>query len=252
MTMQFDFSGKVALITGGNSGIGRACALLFASAGAEVVITARRVEQGEAVVNDILSRGGKAHFISADMQQLDSIPGLIENIVQTAGRIDFAVNNAGMLGPVNTAFEDYSLASFNQVMTVNVKAVFVCMQVQLKHMAAQASGSIINVSSIAGLKAGRASCAYTASKHALVGLTRAAAKEYASQGVRVNAICPGLISTPMTVDAKYYNGKPVSQAIPVGRMGQVEEVAAAVGYLCADQSAFVTGVALPLDGGLTV
>lgn len=246
----FDFKSKTVLVTGGNSGLGKACALLFAQSGAKVMIAARREQESQVVVDEIKAAGGEAHFVQTDLANPDAIKRMMDGTLQTFGRLDFAINNAGVVGNTQKAFVDFSLEDYDHVMDINVKGLFLSMQQQLQIMTQQRSGVIINLSSVAGLKAGRASPLYTASKHAVVGLTRAAAKEYAKTGVRVNALCPALVETPMLVDAKFYNGQPIAEGIPVGRLGRPEEVANAACWLCSDLSAYVTGIALPIDGGI--
>jgi NAD(P)-dependent dehydrogenase (short-subunit alcohol dehydrogenase family) len=246
----FDFKNKTLLITGGNSGLGKACALMFAQAGAKVIISARREKESLAVIDEIKTAGGDASFIQVDLANPDSINNMMKETLQTFGQLDFAINNAGVVGNTQKPFTDFSEDDYNLVMDINVKGMFLSMQQQLKIMKQQKYGVIINLSSVAGLKAGRASPLYTASKHAVIGLTRAAAKEHAKLGIRINAICPALIETPMLVDAKFYNGKPISEGIPVGRLGKPEEVANAACWLCSDLSAYVTGIALPVDGGI--
>ncbi len=246
----FDFNNKAVIVTGGNSGIGKACALMFGQYGANVVIAARREIEGEAVVDEIKSQGGEAIFIKTDVASVDSIRAMTAKTINQYSAIDFAINNAGVVGKVKTPLADFTEDDFDMVMDINVKGVFIAMQLQLKQMMQQKAGVIINMSSVAGLRAGRASSIYTTSKHAVVGMTRAAAKEYAPHGIRVNAICPALVETPMIVDAKFYNGKPISESIPVGRLGHVEEVASACCWLCSDLAAYTTGVSLPIDGGI--
>jgi NAD(P)-dependent dehydrogenase (short-subunit alcohol dehydrogenase family) len=247
-----EFNNKTVLITGGNSGIGKACALAFAKQGANIMIAARRQQVSQAVVEVLQQQGAQADCIQLDNRDSNSVSTMVEQTIQRFGRIDFAINSAGMVGPTKTPISDYSEQDYDLVMQVNTKAVFLAMKYQLQHMRQNKAGVIINISSMAGIKAGRASSIYTASKHAVVGLTRSAAKEFAPLGIRVNALCPALIDTPMIIDRTSYNGKPISEAIPLGRLGKPEEVASCALWLCSDLAAYTTGVALPMDGGSSV
>jgi NAD(P)-dependent dehydrogenase (short-subunit alcohol dehydrogenase family) len=248
--MIYDFLDKTVLITGGNSGIGKACAVLFAKYGANVLIAARREKESLAVVDEIKSVGGNAAFIKTDMSNPASIENMVNETIRIFGAIDIAINNAGIVGATQTPLAEFPEEDFDSIMSINVKGVFIAMKLELKHMLKNHNGIIINMSSIAGLKAGRASSIYTASKHAVIGLTRATAKEYAPFGIRINALCPALIETPMVVDAKFDEQKSMSDSIPVGRLGKPEEVASAACWLCSDLAAFTIGTALPIDGGI--
>jgi len=245
--------GKVALVTGAGSGIGRASALAFAHAGARVVAADVDEAGGAATAAQLTDAGGDGVFVPADVAVAGDVAGLIAAAVARYGRVDYAHNNAGIEGSVapGTAFHEYPEDDWDRVLGVNLKGVWLCMKAEITQMLAQGSGAIVNTASIAGLVGGF-SAAYTAAKHGVVGLTKDAALAYAQQAIRVNAVCPGFIRTPMVervlaarpeVEARWL------AAEPVGRFGTPEEVAAAVVWLCSDAAAFVTGVALPVDGG---
>jgi NAD(P)-dependent dehydrogenase (short-subunit alcohol dehydrogenase family) len=247
------FAGKVALVTGSASGIGRAAAIAFATAGARVVVsTGANVAGGEETVRAILESGGEATFIRADVSSAAEVIALIDGTVATFGGLDCAVNNAGITGStLPTA--DLDDDEWDAIIGVNLKGVFLSMKHQIRQMLAQGTGgAIVNVSSVAGLVASRINPAYCASKHGVVGLTRKAAMDYAARGIRVNAVAPGVIQTPM-VD-RLHGGDPAKIAAmtalePVGRFGTPEEAAAAIVWLCSPAASFVTGIAMPVDGG---
>lgn len=245
--------GKVALVTGGSSGIGRATALLFAKEGAKVVVADVTVPGGEETVQMIKAAGGDAIFVKADMAKAAEVEAMVQKAVATYGRLDCAHNNAGIEGTTKKT-HDYDEADWDRVIAINVKGVWLCMKYQIPQMLKQGSGAIVNTASGAGLLGVPQMPAYVASKHAVVGLTKTAALEYAKAGIRVNAVCPGVIKTPM-VD-RMTNLRPgrmerMAAAEPIGRMGKPEEIAAAVVWLCSDASSFVTGLPMPVDGGIT-
>lgn len=246
------FESKVALVTGGNSGLGKAIAIAFAREGARVAIAARRVSEGEETLKAIQQSGGDAIFIEADVSDRDQVRAMVETCVSEFGGLDCAVNNAGILGTEFVPAADYEEDVWDQVIDINLKGVFLCMKNQIPEMIKRGGGAILNMSSVAGLKGGRVGCAYYASKHGVIGLTKAAAMEYASQGIRVNAVCPAVIETPM-VEAAFQQDEEIEARIigmhPIGRLGQPNEVAAAVLWLCSDGASFVTGTAHPVDGG---
>jgi len=249
--MDKQFAGKVIVITGGSSGIGRACALALAGAGAKVAVGARRDAEGQETVRLIEQQGGEACFVRTDVSKAEDVRGLVDAAVSRWGRLDGAVNNAGIEGTpfVNTA--DYEESVWDQVIDVNLKGVYLSMKYEIPHLLKQKGGSIVNISSIAGLIGGVGGVAYHASKHGVIGLTRTTALEYARQGIRVNAVCPAVIQTDMA--DRFFGGRgiPLADIHPLGRVGTVDEIADAVVWLCSDRSSFVTGVALPVDGGLT-
>jgi len=244
--------GKVALVTGGASGIGRATALAFAREGAKVVIADVAVEDGEETVRMIEESGGKAIFVETDVSQSDQVEALINKAVETYGRLDCVFNNAGIEGE-QALTPDYTEENWDRVININLKGVWLGMKYEIPQMLKQGGGAIVNMSSVAGLVGFPSSPAYVASKHGILGLTKTAALEYATEGIRVNAVCPGVIRTPMVERAT--GGDPEVEAQfaamePVGRMGKPEEVAEAVVWLCSDAASFVTGHSMVVDGGL--
>ena len=252
MTGQLE--GKVALVTGAASGIGRATALACARAGAKVVVCDIAVEPGRRVVEEIATAAGEATYVQADVSAHADVERLLKTAVDTYGRVDCAHNNAAVEGP-SRRFHEYTDAEWDQVTGVNLKGVFLCMKYELAQMLAQGGGAIVNTSSIAGLLGSPgAGAVYSASKHGVVGLTMTAALGYAQQGIRVNAVCPGIVETPMLT--RLLGSRPdldlkqlYAAATPLGRFAAPEEIAAAVVWLCSDAASFVTGVALPVDGG---
>jgi NAD(P)-dependent dehydrogenase (short-subunit alcohol dehydrogenase family) len=246
-------AGKVTLVTGGGSGIGRAAALALARAGSAVVVADINGDSATETATLIRVTGGQADVVQADVTLAEQVEAMVAATVERFGQLDCAVNNAGISGGL-TSLLDCDEATFDRVMAVNVKGVWLCMQAQLRVMLQQGGGAIVNMASVAGLIGTPTLPAYGASKHAVVGLTRTAALSYATQGIRVNAVCPAFIDTPM-VDA-FIEQEPgmadaVQQSAPIGRIGRPEEVAAAVVWLCSDAASFVTGAAMPIDGGLT-
>lgn len=244
--------GKVALVTGGSSGIGRATALLFAQEGAKVVVADVTVSGGEETVQMIKAAGGDAIFVKADMAKAAEVEAMIQKTVATYGRLDCAHNNAGIEGATKKTHE-YDEAEFDRVITINVKGVWLCMKYQIPQMLKQGGGAIVNTASDAGLLGVPQMPAYVASKHAVVGLTKTAALEYAKVGIRVNAVCPGVIKTPMVdriTGQRPGRAERMAAAEPIGRMGKPEEIAAAVVWLCSDASSFVTGLPMAVDGGI--
>jgi len=249
--MEKIFANKVALITGGSFGIGRATAIAFAKRGASVVI-ADWIEDHE-TLNMIQSIGGKAIFVKCDVSNGKDVKNLLDKTLLEFGRLDFAFNNAGIEGSTAQSHE-CTEENWDKTIGINLKGVWLCMKHELSYMLMQNSGSIVNCASIAGLIGFPGLPAYVVSKHGVVGLTKTASLEYAKKGIRVNAVCPGVIKTPM-VDRTTGKDKAVEKQYenmePIGRMGQPEEVAEAVVWLCSDAASFVTGQALAVDGGWT-
>lgn len=239
------------MITGGSSGIGRATALAFAREGARVALGARREQEGRETVRLIEQEGGEACFVAADV----SIPQQVQRLVDAAperwGRLDCAVNNAGVEGTPFVPVTDYSIDVWDQVIDINLKGVFLSMKYEVPHLLRQKDAAIVNVSSVAGLIGGPGGSAYYASKHGVIGLTKAVAMENATRGLRVNAVCPAVIRTEMA--ARFFRGKEaiVDSLHPMNRTGTPEEAAAAILFLCSPEASFITGQALPVDGGAT-
>lgn len=246
-------SGRVALVTGAANGIGRAAALAFANSGYSVVVSDIDSQAGQETVALIKAAEGDASFIRCDVSCDADVRLLIDGTVSAYGRLDCAFNNAG-IEIERCKLADGNKGVFDAIMNVNVKGVWLCMKYQIAAMLAQGGGAIVNTASVAGLIAAPKQGIYSASKHAVIGLTKTAAVEYARMNIRVNAVCPAVIDTEMFRRASTDNPKHVALAVaahPLGRIGTVEEISAAVLYLCSDSAGFTTGVALPVDGGLT-
>ena len=247
--METAFKNKVALITGGSFGIGKATAIAFAKKGAKVVVV-DWVEDKE-TLNAIKSLGGEAIFIKCDVSKTEDVKAMLEKTIATFGRLDYAFNNAGIEGS-NAITHECTEENWDKTVGVNLKGIWLCMKNQIPEMLKQGKGVIINCASIAGLVGFLGLPAYVASKHGVIGLTKTSALEYAKLGIRVNAVCPGAIKTPM-IDRITGNKKEVEEQFagmePIGRLGQPEEVANAVLWLCSDEASFVTGHAMAVDGG---
>ncbi|QLC74596.1 SDR family oxidoreductase [Pseudomonas sp. LPB0260] len=251
--MSLSFSGQVALVTGAAAGIGRATALAFASEGLKVVVSDVDVAGGEGTVELIRASGGDASFSRCDVTRDAEVQALMAFTLETYGRLDYAFNNAG-IEIEKGKLADGSEAEFDAIMGVNVKGVWLCMKHQIPLLLAQGGGAIVNTASVAGLGAAPKMSIYSASKHAVIGLSKSAAIEYARKNIRVNAVCPAVIDTDMfrrAYEADPKKGEFAAAMHPVGRIGRVEEVACAVLYLCSDHAAFTTGQALAVDGGAT-
>jgi NAD(P)-dependent dehydrogenase (short-subunit alcohol dehydrogenase family) len=247
------FAGKVVLVTGAAAGIGRATALGFGRAGACVVVADINVEGGHATAAMIVEAGGKALYVKADVSRAADVEALVEKTVNYYGRIDCAVNNAA-IEEESQVLADGDEAQFDRIMGVNLKGVWLCMKHELRKMAEQGGGAIVNVASTAGLVGAPSRAIYGASNHAVVGLTKTAAVESAKSGIRVNSVCAGAVKTQML--ARAFEREPQAEkklkaAHPVGRFAEPHEVANAIMWLCSDQSSFVTGHQLAVDGGLT-
>ena len=246
------FDGKVVLITGGASGIGRVAARAFADEGARVVVSDRTEDEGRETVRKVSEAGGQATFVQAEVTNSSEVRALLQEVERACGRLDFALNNAGIDGSrARTA--DYPEEIWSEVVNVNLTGVFLCMKYEIPLMLRNGGGVIINMSSVAGVTGFPEHSAYTASKHGVIGLTKTAALEYAKQGIRVNALCPAYTRTPM-VD-RIVQSKPGLEAklqsrVPIGRLGTPEEISAAAVYLCMPSASFITGHSLVLDGGI--
>ena len=252
--MSDSFTDTVALVTGGNAGIGRAAALAFAKAGSKVVISGRREKEGQEVCKEIKALGQEALFVKADVSKENEVKELISKTVNSFGRLDFAFNNAGIgggIGVVNELTEE----DYYRIMDINVKGVFLCLKYQIAEMLKKGRGSIVNNSSIAGLIGVTKIALYVASKHAVIGLTKSVALEVATSGIRVNAVCPGSIETDMWYSVLDHDSSKAMEILskhPIGRIGKPEEVAKTVLFLCSNDSSFITGQAIAVDGGYTV
>ncbi len=244
---------KVALVTGGGSGIGRATALKMASEGASVVIGNRNEKAGQKTVDLIQQAGGKASFYKTDVTKLENVQNLIKYTVDTYGGLHTAFNNAGVEDP-QAMTPDQTEATFDLVMNVNVKGVWYSMKCEIEHMLANGGGTIVNTSSIAGLIGYPGHAPYTASKHAVIGLTKTAALEYAKQGIRVNAVCPGAVETNLLeslAEGDSATLEYIKSLHPIGRLAKPKEIADVVVWLCSDEASFVLGQEITIDGGFT-
>jgi NAD(P)-dependent dehydrogenase (short-subunit alcohol dehydrogenase family) len=250
------FDGQVVLVTGASSGIGRATAVAFGREGANVVLSARRKEQNEQTLALVREAGGEGISVVGDCSKSDDVRRTVESAVTHFGRLDCAFNNAGIEGGkpfVPTA--EYSEEIWDAVIAINLTGVFLCMKYEIQQMLKQGRGAIVNMSSVAGIIGTRIGIGYGASKHGVIGATRAAALEYAPKGIRVNAVCPGVVQTELTERAFLHDAEltaVMTARHPMGRVGTTEEVAQAVLWLSSDAASFTTGHALPVDGGLTV
>ena len=247
--------GKIALVTGGAAGIGRATALKFAAEGAKLVVSDVMVEGGEETADMIRASGGEAVFIRADISKSTDVAALIAQTVAKFGRLDCACNNAGIEGTI-APFVDQTEEDFDKIIAVNLRGVFLCLKAEITQMLAQGGGTIVNLSSVAGLIGFSGLSPYVASKHAVNGLTKNAALEYAKQGIRVNSVCPGGIDTRMLDSlAKQATGSTMTSRQmmdglhPMGRIGAPDEVANLIVWLCSDNASFITGAHVPVDGG---
>jgi len=248
-----EFKGKVALVTGGTSGIGRAAAVALARDGAKVVVAGRRAAQGEETVRLVRAQGGEGIFVQADVAQESEVKNLIGRTLERFGRLDIAFNNAGV-EQVPTPLTEQTVEAYDQVMNINVKGVWLSMRHEIPAMLKSGGGSIVNTSSIAGIIGMGGMELYIASKHAVIGLTKSAAVEFGKQGVRVNAVLPAAIETEMFdrfVGGKADMREGFAAMHPIGRIGTAEEVADAVVWLSSAKSSFVTGHSLLVDGGFT-
>lgn len=249
-----EFAGKVALVTGASSGLGEATALEFASQGASVVLAARRAERCQALAARIVDAGGQAHAVPADVARAADVAAMVRATLDRFGRLDCAVNNAGIAGPMRTPVADVDEAQWDAVMGVNLKGVWLCMKHEIPAMLASGGGAIVNVASIYGLKPSDVGHApYAASKHGVIGLTRSAATDYGRQQLRINAVAPGFTRSEM-VDlerpgAEEHYGRMVARHCAMQRLGEAEEAARAIVWLCSPAASYVNGAVLSVDGG---
>ncbi|MBW4421530.1 MAG: SDR family oxidoreductase [Myxacorys californica WJT36-NPBG1] len=244
---------KVALVTGGTSGIGRATAIALGAAGAKIVFSGRRDAEGEKTAKLIRETGAECLYIHSDASNEKDIKALVLHTVATYGRLDCAFNNAGVETPIKPLHEQ-SVEDFDNLMAINVRGLFLCMKYEIQQMLSQGSGVIVNNSSTSGLVAFPETSPYVASKHAVMGLTRSAALDYAKQGIRVNAVNPGVTATELLDRSSKQLGitaDDLDSFVPMGRIGQATEIAQAVVFLCSDAASYITGQPLVIDGGFT-
>ncbi|MFO8101313.1 MAG: SDR family oxidoreductase [Dehalococcoidia bacterium] len=249
-----NMEGKVALVTGAGAGIGRAAALAFAREGANVVVSDVIVDGGEETVKQVQESGGEATFVRTDVSRSADVEAMVKKTIDTYGRLDYAANNAGINGPI-TALADCTEEDWDKVMGVNLKGVWLCMKYEIPWMLEAGGGAIVNTASMAGIVGFPAQPPYVTSKHGVIGLTRTAALDYGSRGIRVNAVCPGVIHTTMVeslLDTIPDIIDSLNKQAPVGRIGQPGEIAEAIVWLCSDAASFVTGHALAVDGGYVI
>jgi NAD(P)-dependent dehydrogenase (short-subunit alcohol dehydrogenase family) len=248
------FTGKVALVTGGSAGIGRATAVAFAREGAKVVVASRRMKEGDETIQLVRQAGSDGFFIKTDVAKAADVRAMVEKTIATYGRLDYAFNNAGVIEEKPGPLVEQSEETFARIMDINVKGVWLSMKYEIPEMLKHGGGAIVNMSSVAGFVGFPGLGIYIASKHAVIGLTKAAAVEYSKSGVRVNAVNPAAIETEMLAHVAGDNPEAVAQMAaghPIGRIGRAEEVAEAVIWLCSDKASFVTGHSLLVDGGYT-
>jgi NAD(P)-dependent dehydrogenase (short-subunit alcohol dehydrogenase family) len=246
-----ELEGKVALVTGGTSGIGRDTAVLFAKAGAKVVVAGRRELEGQETVKMVCARGTDGLFVRSDVSKASEVEALVHRTVEKFGRLDIAFNNAGVEG-VWTPIVRQSEEDWDRTMAINLKGVWLCLKYEIRQMLAQGGGgAIVNMASVVGLIGSAGAAAYCASKHGVIGLTKAAALENARSRIRINTVCPAVIETPMA--ERLFSAPKVHEFIldhhPIGRFGRPMEIAEAVVWMCSDRASFMTGQSLVLDGG---
>jgi NAD(P)-dependent dehydrogenase (short-subunit alcohol dehydrogenase family) len=247
----YDYSGKVAIVTGGGSGIGEACALTFAQSGAKVIVADYDREGGERVSTAIASDGGEATFVEVDVSKPDQVDAMVKKAVETYGGLHIAVNNAG-IGGAQAFTGEYPIDSWQQVVEVNLSGVFYCMRYEIPAMLEAGGGAIVNMASILGSVGFASSPAYVAAKHGVLGLTKTAAIEYSAQGVRVNSVGPGFIDTPLlSANLDEETTKAIAGMHPIGRLGKPQEVADLVAFLASPEAAFCTGGYYLVDGAYT-
>ncbi len=252
--MTDEFKGKVALVTGGASGIGRTTALLFAKSGAKVVIGDITAKRGEETAMMIRKAGGEAIFVKADISKTSEVEALINTSIYSYGGLDFACNNAGIEGET-ALLAECSEENWDRTINVNLKGVWLCLKFEIPLMVNRGGGSIVNIASTMGIVAHEGIAPYVAGKHGVIGLTKAAALEYANAGIRVNAVCPGVTRTNIVERLMKEHPEVTDRlkaATPLGRLALPEEIANAVLWLCSDSSSFVTGQTVVVDGGFTV
>jgi len=250
-----DLENKVTLITGAGSGIGKACALQFVKNKSTVVIADIDLEKGESAAELFSQYAGKAYAVKMDVTDYDEVERVLQEVVDTYGQLDIMVNNAGIMNQHRAPTADHSFDDWDKVIAINQTGVFYCLKASLKHMMNQGHGRIINIASLAGLKASGHNLAYSASKFAVVGMTKSAAMEYAPYNIRINAVCPSYTQTPMldqVVEKQPGIDKKLLKFVPMGRFAEADEIADAVIWLASDKSKFITGQTITIDGGLSL
>jgi NAD(P)-dependent dehydrogenase (short-subunit alcohol dehydrogenase family) len=250
-----EFTGKVAFVTGAANGIGRAAALAFARVGASVVVADVSENGNQETARMIENIGGHTLAVTCDVTRTENVKAALDKTIETFGRLDFAFNNAGIEPRKPSPTADYDLEEWERIIDIDLRGVFICMKYEIPLMLRQGDGAIVNTSSGAGVIGIKGSPAYTAAKHGVIGLTRAAALDYAAQNIRVNAVCPGYIDTPMMARFTGGTAEGLARVIseePIGRIGRPEEIANAVVWLCSDAAGFVVGSAIVIDGGQTI
>ncbi|RYF59532.1 MAG: SDR family oxidoreductase [Comamonadaceae bacterium] len=246
------FKGSAVFVTGGGSGLGRACSIAFAAAGASVKVADIDSEGGKGTVAEIENFGGVASFVRCDVSDENEVAQAVKSCVTDYGGVQVAVNSAGIVDPEPAPMAESVVAGFDKVIAINLRGVYLSMRYELAEMSKQGAGSIVNISSDAGLVGVYDMAGYSASKHGVLGLTKAAALDYAQKGIRVNAICPGVIETPINQGLSPELMQPVIAGHPMGRIGVPSEIADAALWLASPKASFATGVALPIDGGYVI
>ena len=249
--LKYDFEGKSAIVTGGASGIGRVIALDFACQGASVIVADVNPSGAEETIRRIETAGGTGIFFKTNVASEEDVKNLVAFTAERFGKIDFACNDAGIASP-RMAITDFSTEWWDKVVAVNMTGLFFCLKYELRQMLAQGAGSIVNIASAASLIGSPGMAAYSAAKHGVMGLTKTAALEVAKKGVRVNAVAPGLVNAGLTDTSPREWVEMAAAAQPMGRMAEAEEIAAAVLWLCSDESSYVLGHTLPVEGGFTI
>jgi NAD(P)-dependent dehydrogenase (short-subunit alcohol dehydrogenase family) len=252
--MAVRFQNKVALVTGAGSGIGKTAALLLAGQGAKVVIADIDPEGGSSTLREITQNGGQAIFVKTDVSRSPEVEALVKKALKTYGRLDVAMNNAG-IGHQPSLTHEVAEETWDRVMSINLKGVWLCLKYELPQMVKQGSGAIVNTSSIGGLIVGKGLAAYSAAKGGVNQLTKSTALEYAGFGIRVNAVCPAVVLTPLTERTLRDTPEIIKDMIggqPMGRLAKAEEVANTMLWLCSEEASYINGVCLPVDGGFTV